>query len=141
MLQGQISDGPGQGDRGVAEADADRSFRLVDVSGAQPGYCRELLGIEEQQQTGQAVFGPDGVVVQQAAGGGPADVVVHGLGWAVPLHGGEAEVAGDLLGEGLAYEVGCSLRSWVSSRVIRRSRSLWRQFASVRSWSVSQSTR
>lgn len=39
------------------------------------------------------------------AGGGPADVVVHGLGWAVPLHGGEAEVAGDLLGEGPAYEV------------------------------------
>lgn len=34
--------------------------------------------------------------MQQAAGGGPAGLVVHGLGGASPFHGGEAEVAGDL---------------------------------------------
>ncbi|UDF08793.1 hypothetical protein LH646_15215 [Streptomyces sp. WA1-19] len=105
LFQGQLGDGAGQGDRDVAEADADGPVRLLDVRGGQPGDRRWPLGIEEQQQASQAVFGPDGVVVQQTTGGGSAGIVVHGLGWAVPLHGREAEVPGDPLGEGPAHEV------------------------------------
>ncbi|GAA3379568.1 hypothetical protein GCM10020367_63640 [Streptomyces sannanensis] len=45
--------------------------------------------------------------MQQAAGSSPAALVVHRLGGAVPSLGREAEIAGDLLGEGPAHEVAC----------------------------------
>lgn len=67
LFHGQLRDGSRQGDCDVAEADAEHLVGLLDVVGGQPGdRCRPLC-IEEQQQAGQTVFGPDGVVVQQAA--------------------------------------------------------------------------
>ncbi|MFE2597335.1 hypothetical protein ACFXCZ_12635 [Streptomyces sp. NPDC059396] len=107
LLQGQVSDGCGKLDRNGAEADVDGSVRLLDVVDGEPGDRREPLGIEEQQQPCKAVFGFEGVVVQQAAGGVPAGFVVHRLGGAVPSDGREAEIAGGLLGQGPAHEVAC----------------------------------
>ncbi|MFH8775955.1 MULTISPECIES: hypothetical protein [unclassified Streptomyces] len=60
-----------------------------------------------QQQSGETVFGPEAVVVQQEAGGGPAGLFVHRLRGAVPSDCREAEIAGDLLGESPAHEVAC----------------------------------
>ncbi|MFD7064511.1 hypothetical protein [Streptomyces sp. NPDC059906] len=107
LLSGQISDGCGKLDRNGAEADAHGSVRLLDVVDGEPGHRRGPLGIEEQQQSCQAVFGLESAVVQQAAGGVPAGFVVHRLGGAVPSLGGEAEIAGDLRGQGPAHEVAC----------------------------------
>ncbi|MEU1296268.1 hypothetical protein ABZ439_28030 [Streptomyces sp. NPDC005840] len=73
----------------------------------EPGDLRRPLGIEKQQQAGEAVFVLEGVVVQQTAGGGPAGLVVHRLGRAVPSDGREAEIASNLLGENPAHEVAC----------------------------------
>ncbi|MFE6743176.1 hypothetical protein [Streptomyces tubercidicus] len=101
-MEGQVGDGCGKLDRDGAEADVDGSVRLLDVVDGEPGDRRGPLGVEQQQQAGEAVFGLEGVVVQEAAGGGPADLVVDGLGGAVPFHGREAEVTGDPLGEGPA---------------------------------------
>ncbi len=109
LLEGQLSNGCGQLDRDGAEADADRPVRLLDVVDGETGDRCGPLGVEEQQQSGKAVFGLEGVVVQQASGGGPAGLVVHRLGGAVPPLGREAEVTGDLLGEGPAHEVACLL--------------------------------
>ncbi|MGC9439904.1 hypothetical protein [Streptomyces sp. WG5] len=43
--------------------------------------------------------------MQQTAGSGPAGLVVHRLGRAVPSDGREAEIASNLLGESPAHEV------------------------------------
>ncbi|GAA1928747.1 hypothetical protein [Streptantibioticus ferralitis] len=107
LLEGQFSDGCGQVHRDGAEADADRSVRLLDMVDGEPGDRRGPLGIEEQQRAGKAVFGLESVVVQQATGGVPAGFDVHRLGGAVPSDGREAEIAGYLLGEGPSHEVAC----------------------------------
>lgn len=109
LLEGQFSDGCGKLDWDGAEADADGSVRLLDVVDGEPGDRGGPLGVEEQQQAGEAVFGLEGVFVQQASGSVPAGFVVHRLGGAVPLLGREAEIAGDLLGQGPAHEVACLL--------------------------------
>lgn len=109
LLEGQLSNGCGKVDRDGAEADADRSVRLLDLVHGEPGDRRGPLGVEEQQQAGETVFGLEGVIVQQAAGGVPAGFVVHGLGGATPSFGREGEIASDLLGEGPAHEVACLL--------------------------------
>ncbi|MEV0746620.1 hypothetical protein OG345_03115 [Streptomyces sp. NBC_01220] len=109
LLEGQFSDGCGQVYRDGAEADADHSVRLLHVVDGEPGDRCGPLGIEEQQQAGEAVFGLEGVVVEQASGGGPAGFLVHRRGRAVPSLGREAEIAGELLGQGPAHEVACLL--------------------------------
>jgi hypothetical protein len=84
LLKGQLSDGAGQVDGDGSEADANGSVGLLDVIDGEPQDRRGSLGVEEQQQASEAVFGLEGVVVQQTAGGGPAGLVVHRLGGAVP---------------------------------------------------------
>jgi len=90
-----------------AKADADGSVGLLDVVDDEPGDRCGPLGVEQQQQASEAVFVLEGVVVQQASGGGPASLVVHRLGGAVPSLGREAEIMGDLLREGPAHKVAC----------------------------------
>lgn len=109
LVGGEFSDGCRRFDRDGAEVDADGSGRLLDVIDGEPGDRGGPLGIEEQQQAGEAVFGLEGVVVQQTSGGGPAGLVAHRLGGAVPSLGREGEIAGDLLGEDPAHEVACLL--------------------------------
>ncbi|MGP3987044.1 hypothetical protein [Streptomyces sp. 3N207] len=79
LSEGQFSNGCGKLDRDGAKANADSSVRLLDVVDGEPGDRRGPLGIEEQQQAGETVFGLEGCVVQQASGGGPAGLVVHRL--------------------------------------------------------------
>jgi hypothetical protein len=76
------------------------------VDGEPADRCRGL-GVEEQQQAGEAVFGFDGVVVQQAPGDVPAVLVVQGLGRAVPAQRGNVD-GGELVCLGPADEMpGC----------------------------------
>lgn len=49
------------------------------------------LRVEQDEQAGDAVFGLDGVVVQQSAGVLPAGLGVDDAGWAVPPDGGELQ--------------------------------------------------
>lgn len=85
----------------TSEANADRSVRLPDAVDGQPGDRRGPLGTERSNSSPAR---REGVVVQQAAGGGPGGFVVHRLRGAVPSDGWEAEITGDLLG-GPAHEV------------------------------------
>ena len=62
------------------------------------------LGVEENEQAGDAVLGFDGVVVQQAAGVVPSGLGVDDAARPVPPGGGEIE-AGQLLAPGPADEV------------------------------------
>ncbi|MFH8983481.1 hypothetical protein [Streptomyces varsoviensis] len=57
LLSGQGSDGCRKLDRNGAEADANGSVSLLDVVDGEPGDRGGPLGIEEQQQAGEAVFG------------------------------------------------------------------------------------
>ncbi|MFF7929209.1 hypothetical protein ACFZDP_50695 [Streptomyces mirabilis] len=79
------------------------------MANGEPGDLSGPLGTEEQQQAGEAVFGLEGVVVQQAPGGGPAGFIVHRLRGSAPPLGREAVSAGDFLGAGPAHEVACLL--------------------------------
>ncbi|MFB7919294.1 hypothetical protein [Streptomyces sp. NPDC056061] len=79
LLSGQVSDWCGKLDRNGAEADANGSVRLLNVADGEARDRRGPLGIEKQQQSGQAVFRLESVVVQQATGGFPASLVVHRL--------------------------------------------------------------
>lgn len=63
LLKRQFSDGFGQIDRDIAEADANCSAGLLDVVDGEPRDRGGPLGIEEQQQAGEAVFGLEGVVM------------------------------------------------------------------------------
>lgn len=109
LVQGQFSDGCGKLDGDGAETATDACVCLLDVVAGEPGDRSGPLGIEEQQQAGEAVFGLERVVVQQTSGGGPAGLIVHRLGGAVPSLGRKGEIAGDLLGQGPAHEVACLL--------------------------------
>ncbi len=71
LLKGQVGDRAGQVDGDGAEAEADGSVGLLDVVDGEPGDRSGPLGTEEQQQAGEAVFGLEGVVVEQTAGGAP----------------------------------------------------------------------
>ena len=62
------------------------------------------LGVEENEQAGDAVLGFDGVVVEQAAGVAPSGLGVDDAGRPVPPGGGEVE-AGQFLAPGPADEV------------------------------------
>jgi hypothetical protein len=66
LVEGEFSDGCGKPDRDGAEVDADRSAGLLDAIDGEPGDRGGPLGIEEQQQPGEAVFGLEGAIVQQA---------------------------------------------------------------------------
>lgn len=95
LLEGEFSNECWKFDRDGAEADADRSVRLLDVVDGEPGDRCGPLGIEAQQQAGEPVFGLEGVAVRKASGGVPAGFVIHRLGGAVPSLGREAEITDD----------------------------------------------
>ncbi|MER6277687.1 hypothetical protein ABT202_15520 [Streptomyces sp900105245] len=76
----------------------------LNVLCGQPVECRGPLGIEEEKQPGEAVFGLEGVVVQEPACGVPAVFVVDGLGGAVPADGWDMD-RGEVVGAGPADEV------------------------------------
>lgn len=61
----QFVDRVGQPDRCAAEADADTVIGDRDLVGGQQADGRWALGVEEQEQAGEAVLGVDGGVVQQ----------------------------------------------------------------------------
>ena len=63
------------------------------------------LGVEQHEQSGDAVLGVEGVVVQQPSGLVPAVVVVQRAGRAGPSGGGELQVGADLLRDRPADEV------------------------------------
>ncbi|MDX3232595.1 hypothetical protein [Streptomyces sp. ME19-01-6] len=54
LLEGQFSDGCGQVHWDGAEAGGDGSVRLLDVVDGEPGDRCGPLGIEKQQQAGEA---------------------------------------------------------------------------------------
>lgn len=57
LVEGQFSDGCGKLDRDGAELDADGSVGLRDVVDGEAEGRGGPLGIEEQQQDGEAAFG------------------------------------------------------------------------------------
>ncbi|MFI0501993.1 hypothetical protein ACH3WN_03900 [Streptomyces albogriseolus] len=101
---GQRGDGLGQLDGGVAEVETYFPSADLDVLGGRPVDCRRALGMEEQKQPGEAVFGLEGVVVQESACDVPALLGVEWLGGAVPADGGDVD-GGELVGAGPADEV------------------------------------
>ncbi|MDH6523354.1 hypothetical protein M2163_000141 [Streptomyces sp. SAI-135] len=60
LSEGEFSDGCRKFDRDGAEVDADGSGRHLDVADGEPRDRGEPLGIEEQQQASEAVFGLKG---------------------------------------------------------------------------------
>ncbi len=76
----------------------------VDVVEGQAADRGGPLGVEEQEQVGDAVLGFDGVVVEQAPGVVPSGLGAGDAAWPVPPGGGEVE-AGQFLAPGPADEV------------------------------------
>ncbi|HWG62811.1 MAG TPA: hypothetical protein VG253_13970 [Streptosporangiaceae bacterium] len=81
---------------------------MFDVAGGQPADPDGRLGVEQDEEAGQAVAGADGVIVEQPAGGVPAGLLVEGAGRARPAGGGEDE-AGETLAGGPPDEMACFL--------------------------------
>jgi hypothetical protein len=79
-----------------------------DVLDGQPPNCRRPLGIEEEKESCETVFGLEGVVVQEPACDVPAVLVIEWLGGAVPADGGDVD-GGELVGASPADEVPCRL--------------------------------
>ena len=84
---GQLVDRVRQTDGCAAEADADPVIGDRDLVGGQQSDGRWALGVEEQQQAGQAVFGVDRGVVQQLAGDRPSLIVVERMDRTAPTPG------------------------------------------------------
>ncbi|MFG2585722.1 hypothetical protein [Streptomyces malaysiensis] len=105
---GQFGDGFGQLDGGIAEVEAYFLSADLNVLGGQPVDYRRPLGIEEEKQPGEAVFGLAGVVMQEPAGDVPAMFVIEWLGGAVPADGGDVD-GGELVGAGPTT---CSATAW-----------------------------
>ncbi|MCQ8836128.1 hypothetical protein [Streptomyces malaysiensis] len=105
---GQFGDGFGQLDGGIAEVEAYFLSADLNVLGGQPVDCRRPLGIEEEKQPGEAVFGLAGVVMQEPTGDVPAMFVIEWLGGAVPADGGDVD-GGELVGAGPTT---CSATAW-----------------------------
>ncbi|MFJ1560936.1 hypothetical protein [Streptomyces mirabilis] len=104
---GEVGDGLRQLDGGVAEVETYFLDAGLDVLGGQPVDRRRPLGVKEEKQSGEAVFGLEGVVVQEPACGVPAVFVVERLCGAVPADGRDVD-GGELVGAGPADEVpGC----------------------------------
>lgn len=138
LLEGQFSDGYGQLDRDGAEAYAGCSVCLFDVVDGESGDRRGPLGVEEQQQAGEAVFGLEGAVVQKRRA--VSQRASTSIAWEGPFH----LTAGKLRSRVIFWERAhrtkwpASRRRRTSSLVVQRSRSVWRQVARVRFWPASQ---
>jgi hypothetical protein len=99
-----LGHGLGQLNGCIAEVETYFLSADLDVLGGQPVDRRRPLGIEEKKQPGEAVFGLEGVVVQEPACDVPAMFVVEWLSGAVPADGGDVD-RGELVGVGPADEV------------------------------------
>jgi hypothetical protein len=103
---GQVQDveGLGEDDGLTAEPDTDLASGVLDVAEGEPADRRGLLGVEEDEQAGEAVFGLEAVVAEQPAGACPAGLGVDDAGGAT-LSGGSEVQAGQLVPAGPADEV------------------------------------
>jgi hypothetical protein len=86
--RGGLADEPGQWfgeqDGFAPQLEADLGVAGVDVVKGEADDAAGGLGVEKYQESGDAVLGFDGVVVQQPAGLVPAGLGVDGPGGAVP---------------------------------------------------------
>src|SRR5207245_1171309 len=94
----------GQQDGLAAQADAYLLLAGLDVLEGEAAEGGGALGVEEDQEPGDAVFGFEGVVVEEPARLLPSGLGVDEPGWAVPPDGGKIE-PGQLLVPGPAHEV------------------------------------
>lgn len=103
-LPGQGIEGFGEHDGLVAETQAFFVVAGVDVMEGEAADRRRCLGVEEDEQAGEAVFGFEGVVVDQPAGLPPPGFGVDHPGWSAPADGCEVQ-SGELVPFGPADEV------------------------------------
>ena len=85
-------DGFGQHDGLVAEPETDLPGAGVDVVDGEAADRGRPLGVEQDEQAGDAVFGFDGVVVQQPPGLVPSGLGVDDTAGTVPSDGGASRV-------------------------------------------------
>jgi hypothetical protein len=92
QVAGEGGQGPGRHDGDGPEAELDRVVACVDVVDDESADRRGSLGVEQDQQSGDAVVGVEGVVVQQLFGLVPAPGPVGGpgrsIGWRRTAGGG-----------------------------------------------------
>ncbi|MEU0074042.1 hypothetical protein ABZ027_31555 [Streptomyces sp. NPDC006332] len=82
---GQLGDGLGQVDWRIADMETYFLGADSEVFGGQPVDCRWSLGVEEEKQYCEAVFGYEGVVVQEPGGRPSSSARRRAAGWAVPV--------------------------------------------------------
>jgi hypothetical protein len=105
QVTGEAREGFGQHNGDRAEAKLDGGVAGVDVVDGESADCRGSLGVEQDQQPGDAVVGVEDVVVQQLFGLVPALFLVQRASRAGPSGGGELQVGVDALGDHTAHEV------------------------------------
>ena len=139
-LQDQGGEGFGEEDRLAAEPEPYLVAAGLDVAEGEPADRGRPLGVEQDEQPGDAVFGFEGAVVQQPAGLFPAGLGVDHAGRAAPSDGGEVQ-AGQLRAC-VAQRTKCPASArWVACALASQvSRSPCRAVARVRSRAVSQSS-
>ncbi|MGW0615811.1 hypothetical protein [Streptomyces sp. NPDC002788] len=93
-LADQAGQGHGEDDRRGAERDGDGVAVEVDVTDGELADGGDLLCVEDQQQSRDAVRGRQGVVVEEAPGVRPAFLAVDGAERACPSDGAVGQVAG-----------------------------------------------
>jgi len=103
-VAGEVGDRAGQGDGRWSEADPHGRAVGGDVAGGEPADPGDGLGVEQDEQAGEPVSCVQRVVVQQAAGGVPASLVIQCPHRAVPAGGGEGQ-RGEAVAGGPADEV------------------------------------
>jgi hypothetical protein len=94
---GRCGDGLGQLDGGIAEVETYFVVADLDVLVGQPADRRRPLGVEEQKESCETVFGLECVVVQEPACDVPAVLVVEWLGGAFQRMAGTWTVVSLLL--------------------------------------------
>ena len=95
-LADEAGEGLGQGDGLASQAQLYLLVIRVDVAEGEAADDRRPLGVEEDEEPGDAVFGIEACVVEQPAGLFPAGLGVDDAGRAAPPGGGEIQ-AGQLL--------------------------------------------
>jgi hypothetical protein len=100
-VRGERGDWLGQVDGHAAEAEADAVVAGLDLAGGHLADRGRAVGVEQDEQAGEAVLGLEGAVMQEPARGVPAVLVIDQLGGPVPSGGGE--VAGGRLTRNSAH--------------------------------------
>jgi hypothetical protein len=86
----QVVDRLGEQDGLLAEVQEYPVIVGVDVVEGQAADGCRVLGVEQDEEAGEPVFGLEGLVVQEAPGLVPAGFGVEGAGGAVPAGGGKS---------------------------------------------------